>query len=229
MSSLTEIVSRCWVVSGIALIGCALMSCNIVAPVYAVIEGPPTVPAVYELDPERSIVAVIDDRGNGFESVVPRRSLRRDIGEAFEQTLIDRRVVPAENVIRAMDALRLMANESSGELMPAVEIGRRLGAEVVIYVNVTGFSITTDGTSLSPRGTARVQVFDAEANAFLAPAGGGYFTVDVEPPAIPGSVETADRDDVQDAQRVLAVALGTRLAFLFFEHERLNKVEGIDT
>ncbi len=75
---------------GLALLlagaGLFLGSCNIVAPIGYILNGPEKVPKLFELDPKLVTVVFIDDsRG----SVLPSRAVRIKIGETAENVLLN--------------------------------------------------------------------------------------------------------------------------------------------
>lgn len=197
------------------LLGTALLAgCNVVAPVAMAIEGPPTVPAVFELDPERPTVIFIDDRHN----VLPKRSLRTDMARVTERVLLDGELVLVGNLIDHRAALRTAARELPDEPLSVVEVGRRIGAEVVIYMSFDSFMITRDGVSVHPLCSGNLVIYDTVANTQLFPAAGDYGVRTSLPTKTTPfrSLGLAERSEVE---RELAAGVGLRLARLFFEYE----------
>ena len=195
----------------------ATASCNIVAPVAMIIEGPPKADAVAELDKSRPTVFFIDDR----DSVLPKRSLRDDIGTTAERTLLARKVMTQRSMIAAQDARRVAASERAGQPMSVVDVGRRVGAEVVVHVNMDIFRITApDGFSLSPIGIASVMVYDTVSNEVIWPESGEPYTLDVRLPARPGMSTELSLSERAARERDLAQRVGMRLARMFYTAER---------
>jgi len=198
---------------------CSLVGCNVVAPIAYAIEGPPTVEARMELDGSRSTVIFVDDRGYGDQMIVPRRSLRREIGRVAEELLLAEGVVKEGNMIRSSDALRAVTSESSDEPMSVVEVGRAVGAEVVIYLEVTAFSVTRTGSTVSPTASGRVVVYDAGLNERIGPES-GWLPLEVRLPPGDRQLAELDREAFRAVEDGLAGSMGLSLARMFFERER---------
>ena len=197
-----------------------LGACNYGAAALFILEGPPTVEPVTDLDPERATVIFIDDRGYGDDMIVPRRALRREIGRVAENRLLERGVIDEGNMIRSSEALRVITQEPSDQPLSVVEIGRAVGAEVVIYAEITNFTISRNGVNLAPSANAAVTIFDAQENTRLAPEGGGAFAVELRLPQGDRQLSELDRNQARVAREGLAAGLGEEIARLFYEHER---------
>lgn len=202
----------------LALLGCiGLLSggCNVVAPVAMAIEGPPKVPAVYELNPERPTVIFIDDRHN----VLPKRSLRTDMARVTERVLLDSGLVLPGNLIDHRAAMRVAARETPGDPLSVVEVGRRVGAEVVIYLTFNNFQITRDGVTVHPLCVADLMIFDTVENTQLLPAGEGAYALRTSLPPKTTPLQSMSISQRSEVERELASGVGLRLARLFFEYE----------
>lgn len=191
-----------------------LASCNIVGPVALLLEGPPKKEAATELNEARTHVFFIDDRA----SLLPKRSLRGVIGSSAEQTLINRKVLAAEKVVPSARAMRVVEYESSGAPMSIADIGRQVGAEIVVYMTIDAWSLTRDGSSPAPTARARVKIIDATNNERIFPAQDTGYPVMVRSPTGTGTLPS-ERAAIAALERELAIALGTELAKVFFEHE----------
>jgi len=191
-----------------------LAGCNIVAPVAMAVEGPPRVPAVFELDPERPTVIFVDDRHN----VLPKRSLRTEMARVTERVLLDRELILQGNLIDHRAALRTASRELPDEPMSVVEVGRRIGAEVVVYISFDNFMITRDRVSVHPLCNGNLTIYDTVTNTQLFPPAGEYAVRTSLPPKTSPfqSLSLAERSEVE---RELAAGVGLRLARLFFEYE----------
>lgn len=188
--------------------------CNIVLPAMYIVQGPPKVDAQYKLDKSRVTVIFIDDRLNR----APRRSLRVVAADTAEQTLMQKGVLPEEKVITTRAAMRVAAQEEFDAPMTIAEMGRTVGAEVVVYATIDAWTLSPDGVTLSPGARVRVKIIDATNDVRLwPPDSGGYPVTAALPPQTAPLASNADRDQMNLA---LANALGTKIARLFFEHER---------
>lgn len=215
----THRASRCAALlcaAGVALVSLAVAAgCNIVAPAAYIIGGPPKVQALHKLDSKRPTVVFIDDRAN----VLPRRSLRVLMGQEADATLIEKRVIDGQRMIASASAMRAAADERYGSPIPIGEIGKKVGAEVIIYVQVERWSLTRDGASFSPVALVRVKALDAAAEQRLWPAASDGHALLVELP-IRSSEVPQSRAEQNAAEDMLANAVGLRIARLFFDHER---------
>ena len=142
-----------------------IAGCNIVTPLAYVVTPEPTVEAQFELA-NRPTVVFIDDRRN----VVSPSSLRRVIADRATELLIKEGVLTPETAIRPRDALGVaMARDKSGDLLPIDEIGRAVGAEQIIYVEMYAFTGTVDGVKPQPGAAFQVKVLDIENRERLFP------------------------------------------------------------
>ncbi|RMH25000.1 MAG: hypothetical protein D6693_09370 [Planctomycetota bacterium] len=200
-----------------ALLSAAMLTaggCNIVAPVAYAIQGPPTTPALHTLDGSRTTVVFIDDRLNR----VPRRSLRLAVAEEVEQALMRKGVLSADRVITTRAIMREASNDRFSAPRTVAQLGRDLGAEVVIYATIDSWTPSPDGVTLAPSAAVRVKVIDAaEDRRIWPPDGAGHRVVASLPPQTRGVPSGADLDR---ANAALALMLGQRIARVFFEHQR---------
>jgi len=222
MPSASPLMTRIWN-SRTRLAGAALMlaaalassGCNYVAAAAYVIEGPPKVDAKFKLDKTKRTVVFIDDRTN----VVPRRSLRQVMGESVESELISNAGMDASLVIPAQSTLRATSAERLGAPMSIVDVGRLVGAEVVIYAVITRFALSPDGVTFTPVGTANVKVYDAVNNAPIFPMAGEGVPVNMLLPLKESSMPSGIAEK-NAAEEDAARALGVQIARTFFSYER---------
>lgn len=189
--------------------------CNYVAPVAMVVQGPPTVPAIFELDPERPTVIFVDDRHNKL----PKRSLRSDIATVAERVLLDRGIIDPGSMIDHRAAMRVVSREDPDDPLSIVETGRRIGAEVVIYISFSNFVISRDRVSVHPLCNANVMVFDTVANEKLLPPGDGSYALRTSMPPRTTPLQSLSISDRSAVERELAGGVGMRLARMFFSYE----------
>ncbi len=203
--------SRCLAtfICAIALCGAG---CNIVAPIGYLIHGPEKVQRLYGLDKSKTTVVFIDDRANN----VPRRALRVLIGELAEKTLLKEKVV--KDMVSSQSALAAAGNDRSGKPLSIAEIGEAVKAQVVIYATVDAFSITPDGTTVSPTVTMRIRVVDVANDTRLWPDDPSGFVLVTKLTAKSATMPsgTTARYQLEDD---LAKRAGLDLAQLFYKHE----------
>ncbi len=148
--------------------GAAMFSCNILAPAAYIIGGQDKVPAQYALA-DRPTVVFVDDPNN----LLPDRSLRRLIGDKIAQELMVRKLVTT--TISSADALAVSRRESYGRKMAIDAIGRAVGAEQVVFVDMVAFSLSPEGITPRPSGACQIKVIDATNRERLFPTEDGTF------------------------------------------------------
>ncbi|VAX42057.1 hypothetical protein MNBD_PLANCTO03-1262 [hydrothermal vent metagenome] len=186
--------------------------CNIVAPAYLLVHGPEKIPQVYALDRERSVVFFLDDR----EFNIRRAPTRERVAAAAERALLDAKAV--DRVLDSRAAMTVVSGEPRGDLLPISEVGRKVGAEVVIYVVPEIFTLSTDGQTFTPMARLRVKVLDAAADTRLWPEEREGYTLEVTATKRQGSLPT-DASSIRQAENDFADLVGRRLAQLFYAHE----------
>jgi len=197
----------------VALAVATMPGCNIVSPIAYAIHGPEKTAALYKLDSSRTTVVFIDDRLNK----APRRSLRLAVAEEVEQTLMRRGVLNPEHVLTTRAIMREAADEQFTEPRTIAQLGRDIGAEVVIYATIDVWSASPDGVTLAPSAAVRLKVIDATNDTRLWPGDGrGHPVAASLPPQTQGVPSGADLDQGYTA---LAHLMGLRIARVFFEHE----------
>ena len=210
---------RCATLLLAVLTGAVMTGCNILEPFTYAVEGPPQAPVVYQL-PEKKIVVFVDDRS----SIIPRTRLRRTLADRTTNELLsEQKLVPA--AVEPSAAVRLAQTEDSGHLLSIAEIGRRIGADLVIYVHPIRFSLSSGGLP-KPIAVLGVKVIDTRTGDRLFPTelGSTEHILTATMAAKTGSnYETEQaRKDLEDS---LADFAGLRVAQLFYEHEP-NPLDG---
>lgn len=188
-----------------------LAGCNIGVPVMYAITGPPKIQAVYELDASRPTVILVDDP----RSRVPRRELRLLIGQTADETLLKNKAVEGGKLIGSRSALSAATSSASSQSLSIVDVGRRVGAEVVIYAEVTDWRLALGNDGIAPSAALSITVYDTLANQRLWPEEGGQVLM-TSLPAESG-FKQGDRPVLE---RMLAKEVGLRLAQVFYEHAK---------
>jgi hypothetical protein len=201
----------------------ALTSCNIVAPAAYIIEGPGTIDPQYVLA-DRPTVVFVDDRGN----LLSPAALRRDIALKVSEDLMVHECISEPNMIRPTDAMTVArTNDSASKLMSIDDIGRSVGAQQIIYVEVKAFQRSPDNFSPRPYALTHVRVVDIENRTRLFPApddsGSSAPAVPVQTVMQPitGS-EYDSRSSELAVYKALALEVGRDIGELFYEHERVD-------
>ena len=149
-------LARIALFSLLLLLASNLTACNIVGPAVVLVHGPEKTDAQFKLDPKRTTVFFVDDRGNKLD----RRALRSTIATTAQTILMKERVLDERKVIDAASALMLVSNEPAGEPMDIATLGRSVEAEVVVYITIDRFGLSPDGATYQPSATMRVKVID---------------------------------------------------------------------
>jgi hypothetical protein len=188
-----------------------LAGCNIVAPAYAIASGPAKKPAEFILE-DRPTLVFVDDRSN----VMSRRNLRRQIADRISEDLMVHHAVT--QTISPRDGMAVANEETHGKPMPIDAIGRAVGAEQVIYIEMQAFALSADGTTPMPKARCAVKVIDVANRMKLFPGEFGDDARMIDVAAGPVSTQlyqsTATLRQVED---ILADKVGTELATLFYE------------
>ena len=148
-----------------------LAACNIVAPIFFIVAGPEKIDAAYRLDKDRPTVIFVEDP----RSQMPRRALRVSLLEAVEDELLNRGLV--ETVIGGQAAMRVADNDPSAGKMSVTEIGRAVGAEVVVWITVDSFIRADMTRNVEPAIRMRVRVVDTVEDTILFPTGNAQASV----------------------------------------------------
>jgi hypothetical protein len=201
----------------VVAVSATLPGCNIVAPVYYLIEGPPKTPAMYTL-PDVPTVVFIDDRNNAIK----RNSdiLRRRIADETSRRLMKQKLVTT--TIRPQDAIAAARVHDRHDKVLSIDgIAESVGAEQIIYVQLVEFTESTDGYTPRPYAVARVKVLDVVNNVRLFPAPGGLEDFHLlEVIGLPQNTELyQNQTSIQVVHQELADLMGEKIAKLFYTHE----------
>lgn len=191
----------------------AIPSCNIVGPAALLIEGPPKIDAVYELDPKRPTVVFVDDRNN----ILKRVALRQAIADAAQKEILDQGTL--KNVIDCKAAYQVTARDKSNSVLSIVEVGKAVQAEIVIYVTVDSFGLSPDGNAYAPAAAMRVKVLDVtkdEPRLWPKEREGHTFMASYRQMA---SKMPETLSEVAQAEDLLAKQCGRAIQQLFDSHE----------
>lgn len=197
-----------------ALVALPLAGCNIVAPAYVLIKGPPKVPAEHRLDTQRPVAVVIDDP----DSIVPSMGYRRVMLATVQEHLASKAKV--REVIDSRDTLAVLQRDSAQERMSLTQIGQAIGAQQVVWARVEGFSLAADTGEFRPNARLRVKVIDVETSkrAWPEEPADGYVlevTMRVRSDFVP-STGPEERKALEE----LASYTGRAMAELFYSVEK---------
>ena len=215
--NMARIVRRSSVCVVCALLGSTILwaaGCNILGPAFLLAHGPPRVSEEYTLDKHRVTTVLVDDPNTVF----PRRQYRVVVSQQIEERLIDRRAV-AVDMVSSQYVLALVNRETPGERRTIPQLGRDVGAEVVLWVTFDRFTLAPDGQTFRPTSVVRVKVVDAVNDTVLWPdAPAGYkmtVQMDAKTTSLPESFSARAQVELD-----LALYSGKAIAELFYEVEQ---------
>jgi len=214
-----------WISQVAALVaGIFLVSCNYLVPASYIIDGPPSIDAQYTL-PDRKTVVFVDDRTN----ILSRTQLRAVIGDKVSTVLMKQGLVT--DTIATRDAIAIARkDETVDKPIPISEIGQRVGADTIIYVQIEDFALSAPGGIARPSAQASVKVIDVSGRSRLYPAPselkGQPVSTSMREVSEDLYQSTAGRRQIED---ILAAEIGAEVAKLFYKHEvtELGKNLGI--
>ncbi|MSR34414.1 MAG: hypothetical protein EXS12_06405 [Phycisphaerales bacterium] len=189
-------------------------SCNFLVPAAYMIDGPPSIDAQYTL-PDQKTVVFVDDRTN----ILSRTQLRAVIGDKVATDLMKKGLVT--ETIASRDALSIARKDETIEKpMPISEIGQRVGAETIIYVQIREFALSEPGGLARPSALASVKVIDVTGRSRLYPPAseltGQLVTTNMREVENDLYQSTSGRRQIEDT---LAAEIGAEVAKLFYKHE----------
>ncbi|MGA1466156.1 MAG: hypothetical protein ACO38V_00830 [Phycisphaerales bacterium] len=206
----------------VPLVGLPVGGCNIVAPIAYAIEGPGMIDAAFTLEKTRTAILVDDQR-----TILPRTSLRVELGEAIATRLLDEKAVP--EVVSTRDVIAYVrTNERSGKRLSMEAVAKGLKVDQLIFVEVAQFSLVDENGSPRPTSSAFVRVLDIDGKmrAFPSPEETEGREVQAQLREISTDLlrTPSGRRGVEDQ---LADRLGRQISRLFYEHERVDLGENL--
>lgn len=220
MRSITPL-KRQFVIIALAFAASTMSSCNLLVPLVVILAPDPEVKAVFEL-PDRPTVVFVDDRKN----LVTPTTLRRVIANRVSRDLMLKKVLTT--TIESVDAMVIARQNDTDEyVMPMDAIGRAVGAELIIYVEMLDFRERPDPYTPKPRGVCSVRVIDVVNHIRLFPpadAEGSSHPLEVIMDAV-NPEQFASRASRNQVALALAEQIGMETARLFYTYtdSRLGK------
>ncbi|MEM9374328.1 MAG: hypothetical protein AAGA55_11870, partial [Planctomycetota bacterium] len=119
--------------------------------------------------------------------------------------------------------LNAATKERYGERTSITELGRGVGADVVIYAVVTDFSLTPQDGTFVPVANLRVKVIDTVSGQRVWPESEGGYLLDVRIQQRSSLLNDADSGQLA-VQSELASRAALGLAQMFYRHELPDSV-----
>jgi hypothetical protein len=207
-----------WLVLGLALLA-VLPACNILGPLSYIVGGLPKIPAEYIVE-DRPTVVFVDDRANVIDS--NSRLLRLELADIVTTQLMVKKVITEPSAISPRDAMGMaMSRDRFSELLPIDAIGREVGAEQILYIEMHAFRDTGDGSVPRPTAACRVRLLDVVNRVRLFPDPEGQMPSRLvnanTPPIDPGLLRSPSSR--LKVHRALVTSLGKEIVKLFYKHE----------
>lgn len=213
-------LSRTLLITVLTLLPAVAASCNIIAPAIAVAHGPPKVKKAYDLPADRVTVVLVEDTSS--PPIMRDSRLIRKIAEAATTELT--RVGAVKTAVDP-SAIHMMSIQPSERQTPIAELARKVGADQIIYAQITQFTLSPDGQTFTPSAELRVKVLDAQAQGEET-IGRRIWPAEAEGhPLLAGGESISgfsprDAADIRQAELELADLTGLRLAQLFYDRDR---------
>ena len=170
---------------------------------------------VCTIPPDVKILVLVDDLK--LTETVDCAAIKRDLTDSLNEELLAHEVVA--DVVNYDELLDFIADEPVYRQMPFGEVGRKLGADLVLYVRLDHFSLRDSEASLLWQGNLDVVVSLKDTDDHMLwpmDKPGGH---PIDPPV---SV-SCDREESQSygvkLTEELAAQMADRIARLFYEHE----------
>lgn len=131
---------RIFGVFGLSLLSMLLCGCAIAAWT-ATLFPPDKVPAQYEIPQESTLLVLVEDP----KHLAGETSLKTELTEFLTQEFEDRGLV--EHVVPYRQLMSLAAATANFRALSTAEVGKKLNADVVLYVQINNFSLKDDPSS----------------------------------------------------------------------------------
>jgi len=194
-----------------------LPGCNVVTPIAYAIHGPEKIDPVFTLDETLKTVVFVDDPS----SRITQRRLRYSIADRATKELLAKRILV--DMLDPRGILTAASNERYGEQMSISELGKSVGADIVIYAVVTDFSMSPEQGAYIPNAKLRVKVIDVAQGMRIWPSDETGHLANIQIPQKTGTTPTTSGERLE-VEQSLANRTGLGLAQLFYKHEIFETV-----
>ena len=188
----------------------AITGCGVFPWLATQFAPPQTALAKYEIPKEKTVLVFPDD----YPASVSFEPVKRLIAGRINDLLAEQKIAAATIPYQALEDMESATNSFSG--MSTSQIGKALGADIVIYVHIDKFYLKEDPANPLWHGHIATTVRVVDVNkGLLWPEDipGGW---PVDPVDIPTD-DTSQTYDTKLAQR-LAEKMSEKIANLFYEH-----------
>lgn len=196
--------------AGLGLLAIFSVSCAPVSYLVATFLPPPEIKAVYELPKGKRILVFTDDLGHPL-AYPP---LKRILAEKIDKQFLDQKLVA--ETISYDKLLDLQARNSEFDRLSVDQVGTKLGAELVLFVQIDEFRLQeTPGAPIwQGMFTVRVRVVDPASGRLWPKDGSAGYTLTVQTPMSQNANEAYGAELAED----LAGRMADKIAKLFYTH-----------
>ena len=193
-----------------------LAGCTGVAWMAATLAPPKKIEAAYEMPRHKTVLVFVDDILNPLHYQPIKGELTRRLNAELDRQDLAGRTIPYERVAE------LTAATPQFDKLSVAEIGRKLGADLVLYVHVDRFSLKDDEVNALWQGRIHttVRVVDVtEGLLWPKTPPEGYSLPPFETPATVDASPTYATRLTEE----LAYGISRRIAKLFYKHKELRE------
>ncbi|MDF1868912.1 MAG: hypothetical protein P1U30_00870 [Phycisphaerales bacterium] len=189
-----------------------IAGCNVVTPIAYAIHGPEKINPTYTLPEHATTVVFVDDPS----SKIAQRRLRYAMADTATSQLLEKRVLT--DMLEPRGIIAAATKDSHSKRMSITELGKSVGADIVIYAVVTNFSLSPETGSYIPQASLRVKVIDVAEGKRVWPDTEFGFPLEVQIPQLPGLSPDGNAGQLAIEQQ-LANRAGLGISQLFYRHE----------
>lgn len=195
----------------VVLLGAGVPGCAVFSWVVAQFAPPQKVKALYKPPEKKKYLVFVDDLRQEMTYEPVKRQLTRQLNKQLIEHKIAKEVVPYERLVN----LSVATPEFNSLSVPTV--GRKLKADVVLYVEITKFSVRDDEVSPLWHGVLAVSV------KIVDPEVGRIWPEDRESGYPVDQVETPLTDDPSpsygvELSGILAKDMADKIVKMFYDH-----------
>ncbi|MBI5722860.1 MAG: hypothetical protein HZA50_02800 [Planctomycetes bacterium] len=202
------------------LAGMVSPGCHIPETVVLATRPPTPVEAKYRIEKGKKIFAFVDDSRN----IAPSGRIKNRMATSLNKQLTDNNV--AASTVPHERLTNLMLSTPDFNNLSVSEIGRKLGADVIICVKLEKFSLKDEpvATLWNPRFETSVKVVDNRGGRLWPD---GEYNYSVEPVELP-SQDRNDPNFAEELTNMLADKMADRIAKLFYNHKKPFEEEAME-
>lgn len=191
-----------------------LGGCQAIGWGVAAMAPPQKIKPLYKIPADKRVLVFVDDK----ENPVSYPPIKRELTEAIGKGLVENKLV--KETVSYDSLLDLLAREPKFNNLGVADIGRKLNADLVIYVNIKAFRLREEEGSPLWEGelAVSIRVVDAwgkKGETRLWPKEAGDF--DVPSVGMPAKEEPGDYG--AEMARDMATRLADKIVKMFYEHE----------